>query len=254
MDRTPIRWLIGLCGIIVLCLPLIHLKSQEKYDLKYDFSAGKVLLQRKYLQGRIQQPGEDKVIHLQFMDKWEVASGGAGQSFFTIRQTGSQYQGTRPDLRELGLPPENETIEKRMDMLGRVDEVSHYQKGSRFHINCLTFPGRPVAVGESWKYSPTITFTPFGRTVSTTFNIIYTLEKVVNYKGRPCAKVAVSGSYKYRSENGDVIVAGEVQGKAFFDMRDKLEVDYEINEIRTERIVSENLERNMVIKITSLKE
>lgn len=254
MGRTSIWRVVGLCGLIMVGLPASDLKSQEKYNLSYDFTPGKVILHRKYLEGTMRQPGGDRILHLQYLDKWEVAGGESGQTIFTVRQTGSQYKGTRFDLREFGLTPENEPIERRMDVSGRVDEVSHYQKGSRYHLNSLTFPGKPVAVGESWKYSPTITFTPFGRNVNIPVNIIYTLEKVLNYKGRPCAKIVVSGTYRYRSETGDLIVAGDINGKVYFDMREKLEVDYEFKEVRTERIASEKLERNLVIKTTSLKE
>jgi hypothetical protein len=247
------RW-IGILGLMGLVLVVSPLPAQQKYELKYDFAPGKTFSHRMYLQGSLQQPGEDKVLHLQFLEKWEVVSGDSGQSIYTIRQTGLQYQGTKIALREFGLPPENEPIEKRMDVLGRIDEVSHYQKGSRYHLNCLTFPGKPVAVGESWKYSPTLTFSPFGRTVNTPISIIYTLEKVLSYKGRPCAKISISGSYRNKSESGDVMVVGEISGRAYFDLKEKQEVDYELKEARTERLISENKQRSMAIKITSLKE
>ncbi|GEM_PF-1244365 len=254
MARVALSWLIGISGIIAaLSIFSGPLKCQEKYDLRYKFTPGKVFHYRKYLEGSLREPNESKVLHLQFLDQWEVTGGDGGEGIFTVKETGSEYQGTRLDLRELGLPAEGEPVERQMDVLGRVARVVHYQKGSRYYLNCLTFPGRPVAVGESWKYNPTLTFTPFGRTVNTPVNIIYTLEKTLKYKGIPCARINFSGSYRHHSETGDVVVGGEISGKAYFDLKEGLEVDYEVKEVRTQRLISERIEENLEVKITSLK-
>ena len=255
MSSIKIRRSIVAATIAVSVILAWPVSGQEKYNLRYEFEPGKSAIYHKFVEGVVRETSGDKVIHLQFLDNWEVASGDQGDGLFTVRQTGSEYQnkGAKFDFREYGLPAENEPIERLMDTLGRIESVSHYQKGSRYFINCLTFPGAPVAVGESWKYSPAVTFTPYGRTVSAPVNLIYTLENIIRYKGRICAKISVNGSYLYKNQAGDILLVGEITGRAYFDLENNIELDYEIKEVRSERSPTEKLQKNMMVKVTSLK-
>ena len=214
MNKRILFFLLGLISALG--------SGEEKYLLEYQPSS-RVYIYHHYLQGKVESKGEANTVHLQFLRHWNLSESESEK--FLLREWGEKYQGTSFDLSQLGLPFPGERIERIIDRYGRVIKVMRYPEGHRYYLNLLVFPDHSVPVGKSWKYSYQIQFELFGRSVPGTCKILYTLDKVLKYKNKNCAKILIQARCQAGTQNTPQLDLA-YQGKAFFDLENKKEVDY----------------------------
>jgi len=196
--------------------------GEENYLLEYQPSS-QIYLYHHYLQGRLESKKEASTVHLQFLRHWQLSE--SGQKKLLLREWGEKYQGSSFDLSQLGLPLPGERIERIIDRYGRVVKVMRYPEGHRYYLNLLVFPDHPVPVGKSWKYSYQVQFELYGRSVPGTCEILYTLDKVLDYKNQKSAKILIQARCQ-AGEQSTPQLDLSYQGKVFFDLTNKKEVDY----------------------------
>ena len=233
----------------VFC-PLAYAQKENRYQLEYAPSK-EVYVYHHYLLGQIEEKGESQAIHLQFLHKWNLSK--AQENRYLLKEWGERYQGTSFDLSQLGLPCPGERVERIIDRWGRVDKVLRYPAGHRYYLNLLVFPDHPVPVGKSWEYPYKINFELFGRSIPGSCKIIYTLDKVLNYKKHFCAKILIEAKCQAGAENQPSIDMFW-KGKAFFAIDEKREIDYKLKVSWIKINPEENYKEALNIELYSLLE
>lgn len=180
-----------------------------------------------YVQGSIEQKSESKQVHLQFVRNWQLSKDKDDKLF--LQEWGQKYQGTDIKLSELSLPGPDERVERVMDKLGRVEKVSRYPPGHRYYLNLLVFPAHPVSIGEKWKYDYQLNWDISDKTIPASCQIFYQLDKLSLYREEYyCAKILIQGSCQaYSGKN--LVLDYRFQGKAFFDIENGREIDYQMS-------------------------
>jgi len=229
-------------------------QAQPKYDLLYRFEPGQQLKYHYYLVGKTVENGKAGPIRLQYYAREEVTDADAAAGLFTLVERAEKVQGAKFDAPSFGLVTGEEVIERQVDAQGRVKSVARYSPGSRYYLRWLVLPGNPVAKGDFWKYTTTLAFTIQGQALTAPCTIIYVLDKKTTYKGRPCVKIRLQGSYQAADDSGDRVVAGTITGWAFFDLERGAIKDLKIQETQNQKVKSEKWAKSVEYELTVLQE
>ena len=237
--------------ILLLALAAVGLVAakEPKYLLEYKY-LNKASIYHHYIEGTIERKGEVENIHVQFMRNSELKP--ESDNKLVLSEWGEKYQGSRLDFSELGLPNPGEKIERVADKLGRVGTVLRYLQGHRYYLNWLVFPGHPIAVGDSWKYNYPLEFNALGKPVKTKCEINYTLDRVLAYKKRFCAKIIAQGTCAGSTASAEVSYG--FNSKIFFDIDQGREVDYQATVTWTKADNTRNAREAAKIEIYSILE
>jgi len=214
--------------------------------------SGKASIYNHYLEGSVLQNGESKNLHLQFTRNWQLKKSKGDK--YLLQEWGQKYQGSDFNLSEAGLPGPEERVEKIIDSLGRVEKVARYPAGHRYYLNLLVFPDHPVSAGNSWKYDYQINFDFAGKTVPTSCQAIYQLEKILVYRTNyRCAKILINGFCRSGPDQ-ELTIDYRFQGKVFFDLDQGREVDYQLSYSWSKTQPAQNLKEAVNLELYSLLE
>jgi len=200
-------------------------QKESGYQLVYQ-PHSKIMVYRTYIQGSINRGESEEPVHIQFLLNRQLKIDEAGRYIYW--QWGEKYQGSPFDFTELDLPLPGQRVEKVMDKLGRVEKVSRYLPGHRYYLNLLVFPEHPLSLPASWRYDYQLKFELADSSVPASCQIIYRLEKILNYKDYNCAKIQVQGLCQ-GGKPEDKMFSYQFQGRSYFDIENGQEVDNQIN-------------------------
>jgi hypothetical protein len=236
------------------CSASAPVRAGEKHDLRYHFAPGQQLKYRYYLVGKTIENGQTSPIRVQYQALEEVTAADPEAGLFTLAERAEKVRGTVFDAHGFGLLVAGEVIERQVDAQGRVKSAAGYAPGSRYYLRWLILPGNTVAVGDFWKFSGALAFTLRGQDLPTPCTILYSLDKITPYKGRPCAKIRLQGSYQAVSKSGDLVVLGTITGWAFFDLERGVIKDLKIQETQKQKVKSESWAKSVEYELTALQE
>jgi hypothetical protein len=238
-------------GVLLLALAGMFALSPgpARFSLEYNYP-DKLSAYHHYIEGSIEGAGRADKIHLQFVRDSQMK--GFSPKKLLLKEWGEKYQGSQMDLSELGLPGPSEKIERVIDKLGRVENVLKYSAGSRYYLNWLVFPDRPVSAGGIWKYSYPLNFEVFGKTLKAECQTDYALDKIMPYKKRRSAKIQLRGSCSGRE--GALEIQYGFEGKSFFDLDQHREIDYQLNITWVKSDAGRNLKETAKIELYSILE
>jgi hypothetical protein len=234
--------------LVLVCLVFLA-PSPARVSLEYGYP-DKISGYHHYIEGAIEGGGVVDKIHLQFVRNSQFST--FSQKKFLLREWGEKYQGSQMSLPEIGLPGPGDKVEKVIDRLGRVESVFRYSAGSRYYINWLVFTDHPMPVGSSWNYSYPLSFDVFGKTVKAECQMEYTLDKLLVYKKRHCAKILIHGNCSAQDPTTEFQYGFE--GRSFFDLSQGREIDYQLNISWVKKDSAKNLKEIARIELYSILE
>jgi len=200
-------------------------QKESSYNLSYQ-PHPEVMIYRTYIQGGINRGENEEPVHIQFLLNRQLKKDEAGKYIYW--QWGEKYQGSPFDFTELDLPLPGQRVEKVMDKFGRVEKVSRYLPGHRYYLNLLVFPEHPLFPPTNWRYDYQLKLELGNNSVSASCQVIYRLEKILNYKDYNCAKIQVQGLCQ-GGKPEDKMLSYQFQGRSYFDLENGQEVDNQIN-------------------------
>ncbi len=254
--RGPRRALVAaLVTAFGLC-PFGPAAPQGTYNFYYNWNVGEVYEYSIYILGAI-TTGEDsrRDIRLKYNDIWKVEAFDESRKVYKVVENSQDVSGADVDLSSFGLPSRGGNVERLIGANGKVESVARYAEQTRYNVLPLVFPNLPLKVGERWRIKYDIRSPLIDRDVPVTLTVVYTFEEVIpDYKrrGQTCARIRIDANYQSADTAQPAGASGQFQGRAFFDIKNKKLVDYQITENRKEWNRPENRSRNTAIQVTCI--
>lgn len=245
------KWI--LVSLLVILIAGISLAQNSEYELRFFLDSPRTIVYRYYIQGKLETSTELRNIHFQFLDHFEIKERLRNSKSYVVQEWGTRYQGTEFNFRALGLPVSGEKLERYMDQMGRVERVLHYPPGHPYYSLPVVFTSHTVRVGQIWKYGFSLSVDIAQRTLTLPCETYYSLDNVLLYKGRTCAKIIINGSCN-SPKDSQLKYSSSVNGKLFFDIEKGQIMDFQLTRKWFKQDAQTGLLENLEVEIYSLFE